>query len=391
MPYDFSKIIDRTGTNSYKYDLRDKLFGTEDIFPMWVADMDFATPDFVMNSLKDRMNHPILGYTLRSNEFNESIAEWLMYKHKWNIKEEWISFAPGVVPALNLLVLAFTHPGDKIIVQPPVYFPFFSAVKNHQRILVNNPLKLVNNRYEMDFNDLRAKIDKDVKMLFLCSPQNPGGMVWQKDTLTELAAICLENKILLVSDEIHADLVYKGFSHIPTASLGKEILMQSITCMAPSKTFNTAGLSTSYLIIPNKQLRDRYNSTLDHVHVGAGNIFGDEALIAAYKNGREWLNELMAYLKDNLDYATSFLQEQIPKIRPITPEATYMLWLNCTGLKLNASNLNKFLIQKAKLGLSNGSLFGQDGRGFQRMNFACPRSNLEQALAGLKSAVENLE
>lgn len=390
MKYDFSKPYNREQTNCYKWDWREKIFGNAHVQPMWVADMDFATPDFVLQAIKKRMEHPILGYTFRSKDFYKSITEWLLYMHQWKIREEWISFAPGVVPALNLLVLAFTAPGDKVIVQPPVYFPFFSAVKNHQRVLVNNPLKLVNNRYEMDFNDLKSKIDKRVKMLFLCSPQNPGGMVWQKESLMKLAQICIEHNIILVSDEIHADLVFGGFKHTPTAILSKEIQEHTITCMAPSKTFNTAGLSTSYLIIPNQGLRDRYNKTLDHIHVGAGNIFGDEALIASYRNGKDWVKQLMNYVQTNLDFLEDYIQQYIPQIKAMIPEATYLVWLDCEGLGLSSTALYKFLIDKAKLGVSRGTLFGKEGKNFQRMNIACPRNQLEQALGQLKNAVDNL-
>ena len=277
MGFDFNETVNRENTNCFQYDLREKYFGTNDVIPMWVADMDFKTLPFIREAIQKRLEHEILGYTFRSDSFYNSIIKWLRIRHGWEIKKDWIEFSPGVVPALNMAVLAFTNPGDKVIVQPPVYFPFFSAIENNNRILVNNPLKLKNGRYYMDYKDLRSKIDNKVKMIILCSPHNPTGNVWTKEELSELAEICLNKNILILSDEIHSDLIYNGYKHIPTASLSKEIAKNTITCVAPSKTFNLAGLSTSVVISSNNKLIQSFSKILDQIHVGNGNIFGNIA------------------------------------------------------------------------------------------------------------------
>ncbi len=387
MKYDFNTLINRENTACYKYDWRESLFGQTGIIPMWVADMDFKTPSFVIESIKKRLEHEVLGYTFRPGSFYESIANWMKKKHNWEIQKEWICFSPGVVPALNLAVLAYTNPEDKIIVQKPVYFPFFSAVTNHNRILVNNPLKLVNGKYSMDFEDLLSKIDDKVKMLILCSPHNPTGNVWRKEELEKLTNICYEKQILILSDEIHSDLVYQGYKHIPTAMLNNKIAEITVTCIAPSKTFNLAGLSTSAIIASNKLLREKYKKILDNVHVGGGNIFGFVALEAAYNKGEMWLMELMEYLGENLDFLMDYFQKHIPKIKPIRPEATYLVWLDCRDLRITDKELRDFMIHDARLGLSDGTLFGKEGKGFQRINIACPRETLEKALVQLKNAV----
>lgn len=387
MEYNFDEHVDRKNTASYKYDLRGDFFGREDIIPMWVADMDFKTPSFIIEAIKSRLDHEILGYTFRHDSFYESIANWIKRRHGWDVKKEWISFSPGIVPALNLAVLAFTEPGDKIIVQKPVYFPFFPAIESHGRILVNNPLIYKRGRYDMDFEDLIQKIDRRVKMMMLCSPHNPTGNVWRYDDLKKLTEICLEKNILIISDEIHSDLVFKGNRHIPTASLSPEAAEITFTCVAPSKTFNLAGLSTSAVIASNKTLKERYDKILEDIHVGGGNVFGFEALEAAYNNGEKWLDALMEYLEGNLRYLIKYLDENISRIKPVIPEATYMVWLDCRELGLDDKELRKFMIHEAGLGLSDGIIFGMEGSGFQRINIGCPKSVLIKALRRLKNAV----
>lgn len=387
MEYNFDEPISRENTSCYKYDLRGAVFGKDDVIPMWVADMDFKTPPFIIEAVKKRLEHEILGYTFRSDLYYESVIRWLKMKHDWDVRREWISFSPGVVPALNLAVLAYTKPGDKIIVQKPVYFPFFPAIQNHRRLLVNNPLKYKNFKYHIDFDDLLNKIDDDVKMIMLCSPHNPTGNVWKYENLKNLSDICLEKNILLLSDEIHSDLVYPGSRHIPMASLSPEVSDITITCIAPSKTFNLAGLSTSAVIISNRVLREKYEKMLEDIHVGGGNIFGFVALQAAYNEGEKWLQALMEYLQNNLNYLTSYLKRHIPVIRPVIPEATYMVWLDCRGLGLNNKELKKFMVYDAGLGLSDGTLFGNEGNGFQRINIGCRLSLLKEALDQLNNAV----
>ncbi len=388
MHYNFDEIIPREGTGSVKHDLKKALFNSESVTPMWVADMDFRTPDFIIGAIQKRLDHEILGYTYIGPSFYESIVNWNKRHHKWNIKPEWICFSPGVVPALNMLVMAFSNPGDSIIIQPPVYFPFFTAVRNHGRNLVVNPLAYRNGKYEMDLADLEAKIDSNTRMLILCSPHNPTGNVWSPETLLKLAEICLKNNILIVSDEIHADLVYSGYRHIPLASLSDELAANTITCMAPSKTFNIAGLSTSYLVIPNVQLRKRFEKVLDEVHVGEGNIFGFVAAEAAYNHGDNWLSQLMAYLEGNRDFLSDFIEKHIPAIRVIIPQATFLVWLDCSGLGLKPDALKKFMIYEAGLGLNDGPQFGPQGEGFQRINIACSRQVLHEALKKLQASVD---
>ncbi len=389
MNYDFDAEISRENTSCYKYDLREKIFGQRNIIPMWVADMDFPTPPFIIGAIKERLKHEILGYTYIPDSFYEAIIGWNARKHNWQIKKEWISFSPGVVPALNLLVMAFTEPGDVIVIQPPVYFPFFSAVLNHRRILLTNPLLYENGAYHIDFGHLLSVLDERVKMLILCNPHNPTGNVWKKEDLLRLAEICIKRNILIISDEIHCDIVYPGNRHIPLATLSDEIAGKTITCMAASKTFNIAGLSTSYLIITNTELKKKYETILDHVHVGSGNIFGFTALEAAYNKGEEWLNQLMAYLRGNLDTLLDFFESNNTGINPVKPEGTYMVWLDCREMNMNSKELQQFMIQKARLGLSNGTLFGENGEGFQRINIACPRKILIKALEQLLCAIKS--
>jgi cystathionine beta-lyase len=390
--YNFDEIIDRTNSSSIKYDFRKVLFGTENLIPMWVADMDFRTPDFILNALKKRIEHPVLGYSLKPEGYYDAIINWLKIRHHWDIEKSWITFSPGVVPGLTMSVLAFTNPGDKVIVQPPVYFPFFSSIQGPGRELVYNPLKLVDGRYYMNFDDLKNKIDTKTKMLFLCNPHNPGGMVWKKDELLELAQICLENDVLIVSDEIHSDLTFKPHYHIPLASLSPEIGNQVITFMAPSKTFNIAGLATSFALIKDPGKIKIYNKTLDDMHLQIGNIFGNVALEAAYTHGQEWLVQLLAYLQENVEYVIDFLDKiNFPKIKAIRPEGTYMLWLDCRELGLNDKKLKTFMNNKAGLGLNDGIMFGKEGSGFQRINIACPKSVVEEAMHRLARAVNNMK
>ncbi len=387
--YNFDEIIDRRNTSSVKYDLRKLFFGNDDVIPMWVADMDFKTPDFILEAIKKRIEHPILGYSIRSTEYFDAIRNWLQRRHNWIIENNWISFSPGIVPALNMMVLAFTNPGDNIIVQPPVYFPFFSAVKGNDRRLLFNELKLSNGRYVMDFDNLE-KLCQRATMMIICNPQNPGGSAWRPEELKKIAKICLRYNVLMVSDEIHADLVNVGFKHTVLASLSNKIAQNTITLHAPSKTFNLAGLSTASVIIPNAGLRKTYNKLVQNLHIDMGNIFGNVASTAAFNNGDEWLDQLLKYIDGNLTFAEHYFKENIPEIRMIKPEATYMVWLDCRALKMDDKELNKFFIQQAGLGLNPGAQFGRGGSGFMRMNLACPRATLIKGLEQLKTAVNQI-
>jgi cysteine-S-conjugate beta-lyase len=390
MKWNFDEAPVREGTDCVKYDLRTETFGTDNIIPLWVADMDFKTPDFIVDALNTRLKHEIYGYSFKPDNYFNSIINWLQVKHNWPIRKEWICFSPGIVPALNFCTLAFTQPGDSIIVQPPVYFPFFSAVKSHGRNLVYNQLREIKNEWHMDLNGLKKNIDRKTRMVFLCNPHNPIGKVWKQDELIEFANICTENNILILSDEIHSDLVLPGNKHCPVASLGNEIAENTITCIAPSKTFNLAGLSTSSVIISNPVYRSAFNNLVGNLHVGNGNIFGTIASIAAYSKGHQWLEELLLYLKGNIDYVIDYFDKRVPVIKPLVPEATYMVWLDCRNLKIKGKELNSFFITQAGVGMNEGSTFGPGGEGFMRMNVACPLYILKEAMGNIEKAVNSL-
>lgn len=387
MSYDFDRVIPRKGTRSVKYDLCHDLFGTTDVLPMWVADMDFPVPDCILRPLEERLRHPILGYTFRDENFASALKGWMHRRHGWQIREDWIEFSPGVVPALNMLTMAFTHAGDRIIVQPPVYYPFFNAVEDHGRQRLDNTL-LYEEEYRMDLEGLKKKITPDTRMIFLSNPHNPVGRCWRPEELRALANICLENNILIVSDEIHADLALPAYTHTPMASLGEDIAQQTITCLAASKTFNLAGLATSALVIGNEKIRETYRQQLDKLHIGGGNLFGAIAFEAAFTHGDAWLDQLLDYVQENIHFTETFLQEKIPGISMIRPEATYMIWLDCRKISTNGMKLEEFFVRKAGLGLNNGAMFGPGGEGFMRINIACPRSTLEKALNQLHRAVK---
>lgn len=388
MKYNFDEIIERSNTASVKYDLRKMFFGEDEVIPMWVADMDFRTPPFVMDAIRERVEHPVLGYSIRPPEYYNSIKGWLKRHHDWTVKNEWISFSPGIVPALNTVVLAFTKPGDRIIVQPPVYFPFFGAVKKNGRILSQNPLCMVNGRYEMDFIGFEKLCRKGASMVLICNPHNPGGNAWRPDELRKLANICLKYNVLMVSDEIHADLVNVGYKHTVLASLSAAIAKRTITMMAPSKTFNMAALSTASVIISNSKLRKTYNELVQNLHIDMGNVFGTVASTAAYTHGDEWLSQLIIYIDENINILEKHLEKHLPEIKLIRPEATYMAWLDCSGLNMDDEELKHFMISRAHLGLNPGVQFGIGGSSYMRMNLACPRATLTKALAQLSEAIK---
>jgi len=388
MKYDFDTVVDRRDTNCVKYDLRGKLFGKEDVLPMWVADMDFPVADFILDAIRERLNHPVLGYTFRSDRFSGSVASWLNRRHGWKIETTAIGFSPGIVPALNMCVLEFTDLGDKVVVQPPVYFPFFSAISNHGRELVHNQLVKRDNRYEMDLEHLEQLFKEGAKLFFLCNPHNPVGRVWTQRELQELAELCVKYGVLVISDEIHSDLLLSGFRHIPFASLGKDVADLTLTCMAPSKTFNLAGLYTSVMIATNPALMQRYEKILDAVHVGGDNILGQVALEAAYTQGDEWLDQLLGYLEKNFQALCSALNDDLPELLISPLEATYLAWLDFSFLELDDKGLKDFIIHRAGLGLNDGPMFGPGGNMHQRLNLATPRKILMEGTERLIAAVQ---
>ena len=388
MIYNFDKVISRKGTHSVKWDARKAYFGSEDLLPMWVADMDFPVPVELVEAIKRRADHPLYGYTIRPDSYFKSFIRWVKDRHEWEIKKDWVLFSPGVVPALNFIVQAFSKPGDKILIQPPVYHPFFFSVENNHREMVFNQLKLVNGRYEMDFDDLESKLP-GVKMILLSNPHNPVGRAWTQEELMQLAELCIMHKVLIISDEIHSDLALPGFKHIPVASLGDEIAANTLTCMAPSKTFNLAGLSTSSMIISDPAKRANFEEYLDRFHITGGNVFGMVASEAAYLHGKDWLDQVLEYIQGNFDFLDNFLKENLPMLHLTPAEATYLAWLDFSALKMDGDGLKSFLINKAKVGLNDGRTYRDGGEGFQRMNLACPRSILEEALQRIEKAIKN--
>ncbi len=390
MIWNFDEPVAREGTNCIKYDLREDTFGEKDVIPMWVADMDFKTPDFIMSDLRKRLDHEICGYSYRPPEYFTSIINWINLRHNWPIEKDWICFSPGIVPALNLCTLAYTQPGDKIIVQPPVYFPFFSAVEAHGRKLVYNKLKEVDGKWEMDFESLLASIDEKTKMIIISNPHNPVGRVWSPNELLRLADICLANNILVLSDEIHSDLVLPGYKHTPFALLSEKIAAITITFIAPSKTFNLAGLSTSSVIISNPDLRKSFTRLVDNLHIGNGNIFGTIASISAYTHGHQWLDSLLDYIDYNIDFVGDYCKKMIPEIIPVMPEATYMIWLDCRKFGMSGKELQSFFVKSAGIGMNEGSSFGPGGEGFMRMNVATTHQTVMKALEQIEKAVSGI-
>lgn len=384
MLYNFDEIIDRKNTDTVKYELRNQIFNKPDVLPMWVADMDFKTPYFILQAIRKRAEHEILGYTLRSENFEQSIINWLKMRHNWHVQKKEIAFAPGVVPGLAMAILAFTQAGDKIIIQTPVYHPFHSTVKDLGRQLIENELIETDGFYEIDFEKLEKQIDKRTKMLILSNPHNPVGRVWKEDELRKLGEICLKHHILIVSDDIHSDLVFRPHVYTPIASLSEELAMQTISFFAPSKTFNLAGLNTSFAIISNSELFSKYAVWLENLHLFNGNIFGNIALESAYTNGEKWLIQLLDYLQENIDFVDSFLKKNLPKIKIRKPEGTYLAWLDFRAYQLTQNELNKRLIHQAGLGFNSGEMFGNSGNGFQRINLACSRFVVEDAMEKLR-------
>lgn len=387
MSWNFDDAPAREGTDCIKYDLRKEIFGDANVIPMWVADMDFRTPPFITGALRKRLEHDIFGYSLRPDNYFESIINWFSARHNWKTEREWILFCPGIVPALNMAVLAYTKPGDSVIVQPPVYFPFFSAVEGHGRRLINNRLREVNGRWKMDFELLRSQVDERTRMIIISNPHNPVGRAWTREELETLVSFCSENNIILLSDEIHCDLVLPGFRHVPAASLSAEAAALTVTCIAPSKTFNLAGLATSSLIIPDEALRKAFGSILDSLHVGNGNIFGNVASMAAYTYGAEWLDSLLEYINGNADLVEDCCRGFIPEIVPVRPEATYLVWLDCRRLGMTGRELMNFFVSKAGIGMNEGASFGPGGEGFMRMNIGTTRATVEKAMDNIRKAV----
>lgn len=389
MKYDFDKVIDRTGTESLKWVYPRKVLKVEDAIPMWVADMDFEAPPAVVEALSYRAGHGIYGYPLVPPSFWRAAIDWLGKRHGWDVRKDWMAMTPGIVPALNYCVRAFTKPGDGVIIQTPVYFPFFHAAENNGRRVIRNPLRFDGRRYTMDLDDLERKIDGGSRLLILCSPHNPVGRVWTREELEALGRLAVERDLLVVSDEVHHDLVYSGHRHHILAALSPELAERTVTCIAPSKTFNIPGLATAAVVASNPDLLKKFEDEAESAGFELGQVFGIVGFEAAYAHGEDWLEGLLPYLKANVDFMEGFLGERVPSIRLIRPEGTYLALLDCRGLGLEPAALNDFFLKKARVYFSDGAMFGEEAAGFVRINFACPRALLAEALERIARAVKS--
>lgn len=387
--FDFDRIIDRKGSGAIKVDAVKKVFGKEELTPMWVADMDFETPEFIVDALKERLEHPIFGYTAEPEDFRPAIIDWIRERHGWEIESGWISYIPGIVKGIGMAINALLEKDDKIIIQPPVYHPFRLIPQKNGHEVVFNPLKeLPEGGYEMDFENLEQVCDEKCRMLVLSNPHNPAGIVWSRDTLKRLAEFCHRKGLIVISDEIHCDMALFGNKHIPFASVSEEAAACSITFGAPSKTFNIAGIVCSYAVVPDDGLRERFFSWLEANEFGAAPMFSPIATIAAFRKGDEWRRQMVAYIEGNIEYVISFCRERIPQIRPLRPQASFLVWLDCRGLGLDHDSLISLFIDKAGLALNDGEMFSPGGEGFMRLNIGTPRSVLETAMISLEKAVK---
>jgi len=391
--FDFDKPISRDGTDSVKHDGRAEYFGTPDVLPLWVADMDFAAPEAVTQALIKRAMHPIYGYSRYPEAVFEALIDWMRTRHDWYIERDWILMAPGVVPSLHAAVLAFTETGDGVIVQPPVYFPFFSAVTSTGRRLVENPLVLSDGRYQIDFEHLEA-CAKDARLLLLCSPHNPVGRVWNPQELTQLLEIAARNDLMVLSDEIHHDLIFPDQKHHVLANLAKPPA-RVVTAVAPSKTFNIPGLGLSALIVPDPVQRAALSRAFDLLHVGNYNPFSSAAFAAGYQHGADWLDALMRYLAETRDFVGAFASRNLPGIEVIQPEGTYLLWLDCRELCRTYAwddvALKRFFVDQARVGMNPGTVFGAGGSGFMRLNIGAPKAVIETALLNIAEAINKVK
>jgi len=388
MSFDFETLVRREGTASVKWDGRKGYFNSEDLLPMWVADMDFAVPEAVSRAVKERAGHPVFGYTLATDSVYESLVNWMRKRHGYEVQRDWVILSPGVVPSLHAAAIAFALPGEGVIVQPPVYFPFFSAVTETDRKLILNPLRLEDGRYRIDFDHLEECAGQGARLLILCTPHNPVGRVWSEDELRTVLDIARRHDLVILSDEIHHDLIFPGSSHIPLHLLAGEGA-NIVTAVAPSKTFNIPGLGLSALIVPNPRHRVALRKAFELLHLGASNPFSLVAFEAAYREGEEWLEALLIYLTETRDFVSQYLAEHIPKIKVIQPEGTYLLWLDCRELGMSDSELKQFFIHKAKVGMNPGTVFGEGGSGFMRMNIGTSKLIVAEALERIRRAVDS--
>lgn len=388
MVYNFDKIIDRKGTGAVKFDAIEKVFGKDDLLPLWVADMDFETPDFIVEAMKERLEHPIFGYPTELPDYRPSICDWIESHHQWESQKDWLCFIPGIVKGIGIAINALLEKGDKVIIQPPVYHPFrLVPQKNHHEVVFNPLRELPEGGYEMDFENLEEICDEKCKMLILANPHNPAGITWSRETLQKLASFCHKRGIIVISDEIHCDMALFGNKHIPFAAVSAEAAACSITFGAPSKTFNIAGIVSSYAIVPDPVLRKRFFDWVDANEFGAAHIFAPIATIAAYRKGEDWRLQMLKYIEGNIEFVIAYCKEHIPQIKPLRPQASFLIWLDCRALELDHDQLIDLFINKAGLALNDGEMFNPGGAGFMRLNVGCPRKVLETALENLKAAI----
>ena len=389
MNYNFDEVVCRKHTDALKLEALAPRWGRTDLLPMWVADMDFKTPPFIVEVMKKRMECEVFGYTAKPESWYEAIISWQKRRHKWTITKEMISFVPGVVPALAMAVQAFTQRGEKVMIQQPVYNPFAQVIRNNHRELVNCPLELKDGQYHINFKLFEKKI-KGCKLFLFCHPHNPGGRVWTREELKKVATICAQNNVIIVADEIHADLTLLPYEHIPFASVSEEAKQNSVVFASPSKAFNMAGLATSYAVIANPTLRRRFESYVEGNELAAGNVFAFNTVVAAYDKGEEWLQQMLTYVQGNIDEVVSYIKENIPQLKVIIPQASYLVFIDFSALQLNQKDIVALCTNRAHLALNDGSIYGEEGNGYMRINLACPRSVVRQALAQLKDAITSI-
>lgn len=389
--YNFDKIIDRKGTGALKVDALEARYGDANLIPLWVADMDFETPQFITEALVQRLNHSLYGYTLEPEEYWPTVIEWIKDHHDWEIKREWMTYIPGIVKGIGMVINAFLKEDEKVIIQPPVYHPFRLTTLGNKREVVNNPLRLNDdNTYSMDFENLEQVVDDKCKLLILSNPHNPAGIAWNKETLNRLAEFCYHHNILVISDEIHCDMALWDHKHIPFATVSDEAANCSITFGSPSKTFNIAGIVSSYAIVPNEKIRNQFFEWLLANEFNEPHLFAPIATIAAFSQGEEWRKEMLNYVQDNIAFVIDYCAKYIPKIKPLRPQASYLVWLDCRDLHLNQQELVDLFVKKAHLALNDGEIFGEEGVGYMRLNVGCPRVVLQQALDQLRGAIQQL-
>lgn len=389
--YDFDTVIERKGSGDLMHEALLPRWGRDDLLPMWVADMDFATPDFVVDALKKRMEHPIFGYTVTPDDYWSSIMDWLKDRHQWDVQRDWLRFIPGIVKGIGMVVNVFTQPGEKVITQPPVYHPFRITPQGNGREVVWNPLILhEDGSYEMDFENLEKVCDDQCRILILSNPHNPAGIVWPRQTLERLADFCYNHHLLVISDEIHCDMALFGHQHIPFATVSDKAAQISITFGAPTKVFNMAGIVSSYCIVPNAALRQKFFGWLSANEFDEPTLFAPIATMAAYRQGNDWRKQMLKYVEGNILFVEEYCKQYIPGVRPLRPQASFLIWLNCRDLHMTHDELQDLFIDKAHLALNDGEMFGPGGQGFMRLNVGCPRSIVQQGMEQLRDAVAQL-